>query len=551
MTQVGLVLGTEDAYPLEFWVGVAEGQYLQLDDVVYVKTEVPGLEKGVTIYGVVDLVRSRYEGARFDSDVFRASEGILPVGIATSAHVSVTRVEPEIYVPPRPGQVVYRALGEERDRALFFDTMARRFPVGLSRDGQPIWADLDYLDGTKGAHVNIAGISGIATKTSYAMFLLYSLFHHPNTAEAQGVKNASAIIFNVKGEDLLFLDLPNARLTDEARDIYQAMGLPVGPFQSVRLWAPPARSNPFDLIPDTDARQEGVRVFCWSLREFCQGRLLRFLFADADTETSQLDYAVAAAERYLFEETAGQPQNQAWVQVDGHRLTSFQDLVELLDKEEKKVFSHLAPVTVGAFRRRLWACVDTVGHLIRGDLDLEADKHRIDPWAHKVSVIHITKLHDRAKRFVVGVVLKQLLEAKDTQGTREPLLFVVLDELNKYAPREGRSPLKEVVLDIAERGRSLGVILIGAQQTASEVERRVVTNAAFRVTGRLDMAEAEQSEYGFLGDSARRRATILTSGSLFFSQPSIPVPVLVRFPFPAWATRSEEACRPDPWSRLR
>ena len=46
-------------------------------------------------------------------------------------------------------------------------------------------------------------------------------------------------------------------------------------------------------------------------------------------------------------------------------------------------------------------------------------------------------------------------------GTARP--FVVLDELNKYAPREGRGPIKEVLLDIAERGRSLGVVLIGAQ----------------------------------------------------------------------------------------
>ena len=64
----------------------------------------------------------------------------------------------------------------------------------------------------------------------------------------------------------------------------------------------------------------------------------------------------------------------------------------------------------------------------------------------------------------------------------------MLDELNKYAPREGRSPIKEVLLDIAERGRSLGVVLIGAQQTASEIERRVTANASFRVVGRLDAA---------------------------------------------------------------
>ena len=39
---VGLVLGTRESSPLEFWVGVEEGEYLQLDDLVTVQTEVPG-----------------------------------------------------------------------------------------------------------------------------------------------------------------------------------------------------------------------------------------------------------------------------------------------------------------------------------------------------------------------------------------------------------------------------------------------------------------------------------------------------------------------------
>ena len=101
-------------------------------------------------------------------------------------------------------------------------------------------------------------------------------------------------------------------------------------------------------------------------------------------------------------------------------------------------------------------------------------------------MIDIHNLHDRAKRFVVGVVVKRMFENKETAGAARPLVFLVLDELNKYAPREGWSPIKEVLLDIAERGRRLGVILIGAQQTASEVERRVVGNSAIRVVGRLD-----------------------------------------------------------------
>src|SRR4029078_9782508 len=103
------------------------------------------------------------------------------------------------------------------------------------------------------------------------------------------------------------------------------------------------------------------------------------------------------------------------------------------------------------------------------------------------------------------------------------LLFVVLDELNKYAPREGTSPIKEVLLDIAERGRSLGVILIGAQQTASEVERRIVTNSAIRVVGRLDPAEAARPEYGFLPPAMPQRALPGRPGAEFRHPPGIPV----------------------------
>jgi DNA helicase HerA-like ATPase len=120
---------------------------------------------------------------------------------------------------------------------------------------------------------------------------------------------------------------------------------------------------------------------------------------------------------------------------------------------------------------------------------------------------------------------------------------VVLDELNKYAPRDGWSPIKDVILDMAERGRSLGVILIGAQQTASQIERRVVGNCAFRVVGRLDMAEAQHGEYGFLPAPSRVRAGILKPGTVIVSQPGIPIPLMAQFPFPAWATRPSEVKR--------
>ena len=176
---VGRVIGTDAAFALEFWVYVDPERYLQLDDVVTVAMELPDGQK-VRIHGVVDTVRSRYEGARFESDAELAADDVLPVGIANAAHVTVTRVEPEIFVAPFPGQPAFRSEGADRDEALYFDKMVSEktaFHAGLSRDGKPVYGNLEFLDGTRGAHMNISGISGVATKTSYALFLLYSLFH--------------------------------------------------------------------------------------------------------------------------------------------------------------------------------------------------------------------------------------------------------------------------------------------------------------------------------------------------------------------------------------
>ena len=85
------------------------------------------------------------------------------------------------------------------------------------------------------------------------------------------------------------------------------------------------------------------------------------------------------------------------------------------------------------------------------------------------------------------------------------------------------------------------MILIGAQQTASEVERRIIANSSIRVVGRLDSAEAGRDEYGFLPAEQRQRATIMKPGTMVLAQPEIPIPLVVEFPFPAWATRPGEA----------
>jgi DNA helicase HerA-like ATPase len=525
-------------------VAVAEGQFLQLDDVVALERKLPSGET-VSIYGIVTQVRARHEGARFDSDVFLIESGVLPAQVSQAAQIVATRFEPEIFVPPLPGQEVRRAKGLARERALFFDGMdaAKRLVAGLSRDEEPVYVNLEFLDGTRGAHVNISGISGVATKTSYASFLLYSLFH--SRVLGDDALNTKALVYNIKGEDLLFLDHANARIDEKERRKYAMLGLPAEPFGSVELWAPPRRADR-SAAPDVATRHAGVRSYFWTISQFCRESLLPFLFADAEDDQKQYTLIVhnVAARLREFE-----PLGDGGVSIEGRQVRTFFELARLVAEHVEDDSTRvrwagpaMGQGTVNAFVRRLYGAVSHVEHLVRGDIP-QAERHEIRREA-QVTVIDLHNLNDRAKRFVVGVTLRRAFEEKERSGQAKPLLFVVLDELNKYAPREGTSPIKETLLDVAERGRSLGIILIGAEQTASEVERRIIANSAIRVVGRLDTAEAGRDEYGFLPPIHRQRATIVKPGTMILSQPELPVPLVTQFPFPSWATRRSEALTP-------
>lgn len=548
--RVGRVLGVDPATSAEFRVVLDEENYLQLDDLVLVRTPVPKVGD-VGIYGVVTETAARFEGARFESDMDRiAGEGSMPAELARSAMVQTMRVVPEIWVAPNPGEPVFRVSGETRNEALYADEMARRLPVGFARDGLPLWVDLDFFDGTKGGHVTISGVSGVATKTSFALALLRSLTAHQNVL-GRAAANMRVLVFNVKQEDLLWLDKPNLRLDDEAREQWGVLGIEASPFPSVSFWAPPRAGD--QLIPDTDSRTQGVSTFSWTPREFVARGLLRFLFTETADFRNQLTFVEERVRSQLIrnaEEIAGEP---GAVAIEGQPVRTLADLVALigghLDPEDGSdpEFAWTGRVqggTAAAFMRRLHAAEIRLSRLIR------ADGRSIDRAAEAVTVVDLHKLHDFAQRFVVGALLDEVFTEKEATGQRLPLQVILLDEMNKYAPREGHSPIKETLIDVAQRGRSLGVILIGAQQTASRVAPEVLENASIRVTGRLDAAEAERSEYGWMLPSTRARARLFKPGTMVLFQPGIPAPLVFTFPFPPWATRPEEATEGDPFQGL-
>jgi DNA helicase HerA-like ATPase len=410
--------------------------------------------------------------------------------------------------------------------------------------------------------MSIAGISGVATKTSFALFFLRVLTASPSIV-GEAAANLRVLVFNVKGEDLLWLDKPNRLFAqaEGAAEGWAAIGVEPAPFPSVRFWAPPRRGGG-DLIPDTGGRLEGIDVFAWTPREFVDLGLLEFCFTDANDAKNQLPFIRERVQQQLQrfaadvegmpgaialrdprDEPDGRWRRPIPAGQAGRIITDLPSLVEALEEfldpdegEPDQAWTGRVQLsTVSAFLRRMHAAASRVGHLVRAGHSI-----RIDRAAANVTVVAIQSLHEQAQRFVVGALLKETFQQKEATGHRLPLSVIVLDELNKYAPREGTSPLKDMLIDIAQRGRSLGVLLVGAQQTASRVASEVLENASIRVAGRLDAAEAERAEYGWMLPSTRARARLLKPGTMVVSQPAVPVPLVITFPFPPWATRKEE-----------
>ena len=83
--------------------------------------------------------------------------------------------------------------------------------AGSEKVTLPVRLNSKFIIGPEGAHLNISGISGLAAKTSYAMFLMKAIqdTYIKNKSEDESV---AFVMFNVKGRDLLTIDQPNVMM---------------------------------------------------------------------------------------------------------------------------------------------------------------------------------------------------------------------------------------------------------------------------------------------------------------------------------------------------
>ena len=416
-------------------------------------------------------------------------------------------------------------------------------PIGLYTAGgttAPISLDADFLLGPASAHLNISGISGLATKTSAVEFFL-SCIYQTFPAHKGSI---AAICFNVKGPDLCFLDQP-AELSDADREMYRQLGIEPRPFDRVRYYAPfkadgvnlnTLRSHP-DLV-------ETVQPLMWGLREVLDYHEVLLNRDDIDAKSDAfIDFL---ADRVVEKEFRDEWGNTHRVQTFADLERFFRAILDGLEQGRGDMWRTHHVATMRKVRNRLLNISTRCKGLVTDDgtvSDLPFGKFE-DRALYVMDVAGMDQLaQDLAFTRVVSK-LREHLERRDL-GVDHVVVFV--DELNKYAPADGPDTyVRRMLLDISERGRYLGLVLFSAQQFRSQVHRRVVGNASTTIYGRMDMDELATPGYQVLSPATKIKLATLPKGELMIRHPHFTQPVFVRFPRPPVLTGPEGVQRFPP-----
>ena len=453
---------------------------------------------------------------------------------------AVLRQIPEEPLQPVPLGTVHLASDADVRLALRMDAYTDRerptgIPVGLYAAGgleSPVYLDADFLVGPEAAHLNISGVSGLATKTSAVEFLLTSVFQTFPAHKG----SVAALCLNVKGPDLCFLDQPGV-ITDDDLRLYARLGLRAEPFADVRYYAPlkpdGANLNTLRTHEDLAANTEPL---IWGLREVVD-------YAEVVLNRDDVDAKADAFIDFLAERVVGREFHEERLRNRPFEVQSFADLEEFF----RAIFDYLEGMggrggevwrthhiaTIRKVRNRL-------NNIATRSKGLVTDDGSVNdlPWGRfrdrGMYVVDVAGLDPLAQDLVFARVVSQLREHLERRDLGVDHVVVFVDELNKYAPADGPDTyVRRMLVDLAERGRYLGLVLFSAQQFRSQVIRRVVGNAGTTIFGRMDSDELGSSGYHALSPATKIKLATLPKGELSLRHPHFTQPVFVRFPRPS------------------
>lgn len=467
----------------------------------------------------------------------------------TVAHVAVLSNDQDIYMPVLNDRPVRFADEAGIHTALGIDQVPTRYrvPAGVIQMSNGtravVYLDSRYLLGPEGAHVNISGISGLATKTSYAIFLIQSILQKVENRDRIGV-----IILNVKHGDLLTIDQPpHQGLPPEQHELWERLGLIPQPFKNVRYLLPSGKDTPTSGRPNSFRIPErNWFLYAYSLMDTYNK--LDLLLSNIPDPWDTVGALIGEITQGLSDPRTGQwgPSGK-WKGVsDWNTLLNGEPLVK--DGQAQQV-GDVRAMSVARFRRLLRRIVQTrqtgifVDHRSRSTKCLSEEIGKIR--GGETIVVDIARLADDEQTLVFGDILRTVYSLYAEEGSESEDLpekvIIFVDELNKYAPvRDRESPIIEQILDIAERGRSLGVVLLGAEQFMSAVHERVVGNCSTTVIGRSGSSELAAPAYRFLDPAVKLNVSRLQKGELVISHATFRQPVKISFPRPAYLQETGE-----------
>ena len=509
-------------------------------------------------YGVIEDISHITDASSFltnyisnDFGDVNCVENTLRVGMnCVSAKVACN--DKNIYIPLQNNAKVMFANNDEINYALGLNNIKNPLVCGYlemysnnRETGKvmlPVRLNTKFLIGPEGAHLNISGISGLASKTSYAMFLMKSIQDLAiNNPSDDGV---AFVMFNVKGKDLLAIDEYNDCADDadpksaqeKLFEQYKLLGLNPEPFKNVHYYYPFSRYNSNNwntYLSESDVKEKfelkKAKFYKYIYEDDKES--LDLLFSNVDDTTQTMDSIITQ----IISGTGDFGNINSW--------SDFLDVVK--SKTISSVDKEIPVVSWRKFYRIINKSIKgnpMFANGLKDDNETRIEESLKYIKKNEVHVIDIAKLSEDKQAYVFGDAMRAIYNLQLGQYNEDPdvnppsRIIIFIDELNKYASKDSpkNSPILKQVLDIAERGRSLGVVLFAAEQFRSAIHDRVTGNCSTHAYGRTNSIETTKGDYSSIPSVYKTMMTRLNQGEYIIQNPVFRSLLSIKFPKPIY-----------------
>lgn len=519
----------------EFYFWTDKKEILSPFDIV----KVEHFDKSVT-YGVIEEINHITDAPGHFTSYISSDFGDTAADIGNMNRLGINYIKARVvsntnntYTPLLNGSQVMICSAADIQNALGLNEVKNPIVCGYlqmykGEESQKVKVTLNgnFLIGPEGAHLNVSGISGLAAKTSYSMFLL-------NAIQQKFGEDVAMIFFNVKGRDLLAIDEPNDQLTDKDKAIYKTLDLQPETFKNVSYYYPYNNETANKVLTnatpnDVVKQQTAGKAFSYKFK--CENYLdkIDLLLANEDDSTGTMESCV----NFIVNEQGNFKNIKTW--------SSLIDTVKAYaNASATGQKNEILPSSWKKFLRLINKTVDQQG-VFQDNFKPDKDKDLTEVInselkGGQVMVVDITKLDDNTQSFVFGSVARAVWEMKfSTERNNIPKKVIIfVDELNKYASSDTpkNSPVLHQLLDITERGRSLGIVLFSVEQFRSAIHDRVKGNCATHCYGRTNAIEISKADYKYIPNVYKNMMTRLPAGEYIISNPALRSLVNVKFPY--------------------